>query len=123
MTTLPQTDSDLIGLPVRAVDEIGDASASEVEKVATQIEAEAKEKADALRRFATALREQTRRASADLAAFCAKSTDVFTTIKNLETRVNSPESAELVEEIKKLASSPLVRSNGKIEISPAPVVP
>lgn len=79
--------SDITGLTVRAVEQIGTSAAKQLEDAADQLEAEAKVKGDHLRAFADAIREQTRRASDDLSDFVQRMNDVFKTNENLSHRV------------------------------------
>lgn len=85
--TISTDPSKIVSIITRTVDQIGDGAAEEIERVAAQLEADAKDKADALRRFASSMREKTRSASADIAAFSSKANDIFTSIGALEARV------------------------------------
>jgi DNA-directed RNA polymerase subunit F len=78
---------DITGLTVRAVEQIGISAAKQLEDAAEQLESEAKVKGDHLRKFAEAIREQTRRASEDLSDFVQRMNDVFKTNENLSHRV------------------------------------
>jgi ElaB/YqjD/DUF883 family membrane-anchored ribosome-binding protein len=71
----------------KTVDQIGDAAAEEIEKIANQIEVEARQKADKLRQMADSFRAQTRLAASVVNNHCAKSTDIFTSIEALHSRV------------------------------------
>ncbi len=75
----------------KAVDQIGEDAADQIEKTAAAIEAAAKEKADKLRVLANAMREHTRMAAADIAEFSAKTTSVFQTIHGLQAKITGEE--------------------------------
>lgn len=77
----------LATITMRAVDEIGEGAAAEIEKTAAAIEAGAKEKADKLRQLAEAVRAQSRIAAEHVADFCERSTTVFETISGLEAKI------------------------------------
>lgn len=80
---------EITGLTVRAVEQIGVGAAKQLEDAAEQLEAEAKVKGDHLRKFAEAIREQTRRASEDLSDFVQRMNDVFKTNENLSHRIDA----------------------------------
>lgn len=82
------TKEEITGLTVRAVEQIGISAAKQLEDAADQLETEAKVKGDHLRKFAEAIREQTRRASEDLGDFVQRMNDVFKTNENLSHRVS-----------------------------------
>jgi hypothetical protein len=115
--------ASLATITTRAVDQIGDSAASELERLADGIEAEAQEKAanllrfakenaDVLRRFAASWRTQTRAAAEDMTRFCAKSTDIFTSIEALEARVAQSHTANV--EVAKSLATPLDTSTAVI---------
>lgn len=80
----PDKVSDLVS---RAVDQIGDGAADELERAADEIMAEATAKAERIRKFALAMREQTRIAAAEISEFCAKSSSVVATIQGLQEKL------------------------------------
>jgi predicted nucleic acid-binding Zn-ribbon protein len=82
------TKEEITGLTVRAVEQIGNNAAKQLEDAAEQLEAEAKVKGDHLRAFANAIREQTMRASDDLSDFVRRMNDVFKTNENLSHRID-----------------------------------
>jgi hypothetical protein len=71
----------------KAIDQIGDRAADELNRIADQIEADAKDKAAAIRRFGESFRQTSRTASADVGLHCAKATDIFSSIGMLEARI------------------------------------
>ncbi len=90
-------------LPVQAIDQIGTSAADEIERTADRLEQEAKDKADKLRLFASKIREQSRQAAEAMAAHCAQATDIFTTIQNLETRLDRDRGFEAADKLAALA--------------------
>ena len=79
---------EMATLTVRAVDQIGAAAASEIEKAANALEQRASEIAEKLRNLAAAVREHSQLAGASVSEFCEKSTSVIETIRALQERLD-----------------------------------
>lgn len=78
---------DITEITVRAVDQIGETAAADLERAADAHERKAKSDADKMRQLALTIRDQCKQASAHIEAFCQRSTDVMSTIKELSARV------------------------------------
>jgi hypothetical protein len=81
--------ADSVAFTVKAVDKIGEAAAAEIEEAADTFEAEAREIAEGLRKFASAMREHSRLAAESVQGFCGRSTDVIATIRTLRERLDN----------------------------------
>jgi hypothetical protein len=81
----------LAGVTVRAVDQVGENTAGEIEKTAEEVTAGAAEVADKLRELADVIRQHTEIASEHVEKFCTKATSVFECIVQLQgkLRVNA----------------------------------
>lgn len=71
----------MAALTTKAVDQIGEAAAAEIEQAAAAVLKEAEDIAAKLRRMADAFREQTKIASAAVNEFCGRSTHLLETLQ------------------------------------------
>ena len=79
----------LANATIQAVDQLGLATADEIEKTADEIMRGATEVADKLRELADAIRQHAQIASEQVAGFCSKATSVFESVIELrESLVN-----------------------------------
>jgi hypothetical protein len=83
----------LASATVRAVDQLGLATADEIEKTADEIMRGATETASKLRELAEAIRQHTEIAAGQVESFCTKATSVFESVVALQEklRVNGHE--------------------------------
>jgi hypothetical protein len=79
---------EMATLTVQAVDQIGAAAASEIEKAANSFEKRASDIAEKMRKLAAGVREHSQLAGASVAEFCEKSTSVIETIRALQERLD-----------------------------------
>jgi hypothetical protein len=78
----------LAGITMKAVDQIGESAAVEIEEAAIQLETAAGEVAANLRKLATAVRAHSRIAGEHVEEFCNRSTTVIETIRTLQARLD-----------------------------------
>jgi uncharacterized coiled-coil DUF342 family protein len=77
----------LASATIKAVDQIGVATAEEIEKTSDEIMRGAAEIAERLRELANAIREHTRVANEHVAGFCDKASCVFEGVRALQERL------------------------------------
>jgi len=79
----------LASATVKAVDQLGVATADEIEKTADEIMRGATEIATKLRELADAIRQHTEIASGQVESFCTKATSVFESVVELQERLRA----------------------------------
>lgn len=78
----------LASVTVKAVDQIGEAAAAEIEDAAAQLEAAAAEIGTKLRSLAKAVRDHSRIAGEHVEGFCNRSTAVIETVRAMQARLD-----------------------------------
>jgi hypothetical protein len=101
----------LAGITVRAVDQIGDCCAEELEKAAEEVMAGAKKVADELRELALAVRDHSREQAKALSTYCDTAVDVLGNARDMRTKLGlAPQTEDNLPAIAK--KGPAVRSDG-----------
>jgi hypothetical protein len=92
----PKTDPlRLASATIQAVDRLGAATSEEIEKTADEIMRGATEIADKLRELAGAIREHSKIANEHVSGFCNKATSVFEAVRDLQSKLELNEPAEI----------------------------
>jgi hypothetical protein len=97
----------LANATVKAVDQLGVATADEIEKTADEILRGATEIATKLRELADAIRQHTEIASGQVESFCAKATSVFEGIVELQEKLRINGHQPQAEQVKEADEEPL----------------
>jgi hypothetical protein len=97
----------LASATIKAVDQLGAATADEIEKTADEIMRGATEIATKLRELADAIRQHTQIASGQVESFCAKATSVFESVVELQEKLRANGHAPQAEQVKEADEEPL----------------